>query len=81
MVIMGLKTPKCFLPNVFANVDTCPDGVFKFSITNVKISNSTFVNIYMVIGFNIFPPLLGLAINRKCGLMPLCCKSHQIFTS
>jgi hypothetical protein len=37
----------------YAIADRCLDGVFKFSITDTKISNSTFVNTYGVVNFNI----------------------------
>ncbi len=64
----------------YAIVETWLDGVFKFSTIITKLSNSTFVKTYGAISFNIFQPLLGLAINNKCGLMPLHCKSHRTFT-
>jgi hypothetical protein len=55
------------------------DGVFKFLMIVAKTSNSTYVKIYRAASFNMFPPLLGLAISHKCNLMLLHYKSRQTF--
>jgi hypothetical protein len=38
----------------FPIIETCLDGVFKFSMVVEKVSNSTVVKTYGAIGFNIF---------------------------
>jgi len=64
----------------YAIVDTWPNGVFKFSMIKAKVLNLVVVKTYGATNFNIFPPLLRLAINHICGLMPLHYKSHRTFT-
>jgi hypothetical protein len=63
----------------YAIANTWPNVVFKFSMKKTKVLNSNVVKTYGATGFSIFPPLLGLAINHRCGLMPLHYKSRHIF--
>lgn len=80
MIVTWLEPTKKKFLMYFPIIETCLDGVFKFSMVVEKVSNSTVVKTYGGIGFNIFLSFWGFVVNHKCNLIPLCCKSCLTFT-
>lgn len=81
MVVMYFKPPKFFFLMYFSIVETCFDGVCKFSIVATNVSNSFGINtkgVVKVAIFSILPPFQGFIANHKC-FIPLHCKSLFTF--